>query len=265
MIAFLLLFAQDVDDLVERLRDPDIEVREEAQAALEAAGDRAVPALLRALESDDAEVRARAIELIDLAGARAPVEVLELSLADARDLGQGRIAATLRAKNTGRVPIVLRRTGLSATGLDLLERGADFIHLAPGETIGLKFASEVTARSVVLRAHYQHQRPENGRGWPRAPENLALEGLRSGEEVELEVKLFERDVRIFGLKNADAREAASILRDLFELGDGRPPSITVASDTRTNSIIVKAGRADLAIVAKLVEALDKDPIFSGPR
>jgi len=60
----LLLLAQTPDDLVRQLGADDAAKREEAAKALEALGEKAIPALEAGAKSDDAEVKARCEELV---------------------------------------------------------------------------------------------------------------------------------------------------------------------------------------------------------
>ncbi len=66
--------------------------------------------------------------------------------------------------------------------------------------------------------------------------------------------------KIFALKNATAVEMERIIVELF----GNRGNFRLVSDPRTNSLIVTAGQADLDMIAKLLEALDR-PTDAGPK
>ncbi len=58
---------------------------------------------------------------------------------------------------------------------------------------------------------------------------------------------------MISLKNANAADMVSILNDVF----GNRGGLRIVADQRTNTIIVQAGSADIVLIEKLTEALDK--------
>lgn len=61
------------------------------------------------------------------------------------------------------------------------------------------------------------------------------------------------ELKMITLKNANAADMVSILTDVF----GNRGGLRIVADQRTNTIIVQAGSADIVLIEKLTEALDK--------
>jgi hypothetical protein len=75
------------------------------------------------------------------------------------------------------------------------------------------------------------------------------------------------DFQVFRLRHVNALEISQVLGELFGTGGGRgprggpgggfvSPRIAVANDDRTNSLIVKAAAADMAMIERLIRTLD---------
>jgi hypothetical protein len=97
---------------------------------------------------------------------------------------------------------------------------------------------------------------------------LLTKGLYAQEPQKPEVQkpapaTEKSDYQIFRLKNVTAAELSRVLAELFARGSlgpgGRTPpltSIRLTSDERTNSLIVSAPAADMALIERLIKALD---------
>lgn len=67
----------------------------------------------------------------------------------------------------------------------------------------------------------------------------------------------EPAIQIIRLKHAEVEPLATILKEVITQAGKEP--ITIAVDTRTNSLILKGSEADLQMAKKLVEQLDTEP------
>jgi hypothetical protein len=76
-IFLALLIAQDLGGLIQRLGDESPDARDEAGAGLEALGESAVDALIRALNSSDPEVQYRSELILQKLAFRLPPEALK--------------------------------------------------------------------------------------------------------------------------------------------------------------------------------------------
>jgi hypothetical protein len=258
MIAVLVLalLGDDVESLLERLASPDIEAREEATSALRDLGDRAVPALLRARDSEDLEVRVRVAELLDRAAARASVDSISLMLSPPTLDARGDVLVQLSVSNSGPLPVILSRKSLKvldlangATDLQVVS-GPRFVRLWPGETTFIDVAGAVGGCDVVLMPLYLHARCRM-ECRELAPENLALEGVRTGSAVSAS-PLAAKGTRIFKLKVCDSGETARWMQWLF-------PGALIADHARTNSVEVRAEFEILQALDLFVAAIERDP------
>jgi RNA polymerase sigma factor (sigma-70 family) len=69
------------------------------------------------------------------------------------------------------------------------------------------------------------------------------------------------EVQVFALKNADAVQLATLLKEVF----GRTPGVNASADQRTNSLVVTGDAVMLKTVRALVERLDQPDGGPGPR
>jgi type II secretory pathway component GspD/PulD (secretin) len=101
------------------------------------------------------------------------------------------------------------------------------------------------------RMEYVFKRPaaRTFRGWPTASSEppLAAQGAPAAPTS---------DFRVFRLKNAAAADMERILAKLFPTGGRAGAGLRIASDDRTNSVLVSGPREQLDEVEALLNRLD---------
>jgi len=70
------------------------------------------------------------------------------------------------------------------------------------------------------------------------------------------------EVRVFLLKNAAAAEAAKVLTQIFR---GDKPTLAIAADERTNSLVIRGSADDLAVAEAVLQRLDDAPARDGKK
>ena len=67
----------------------------------------------------------------------------------------------------------------------------------------------------------------------------------------------QAEVKIFGLRNADAAEAVKTLRELFPQGE--KSGLRIALHRTTNTVLVRGAAEDLEAIAGILVRLDREP------
>lgn len=154
--------------------------------------------------------------------------------------------------------------------------GSDAIMVT--QIVPLDYANSEKVKEVLLpyvsnAGHVTSYTPTNTLIITESTSNL-IKLLSIVRSLDSQIPLPRDDLRVISLKNAKAKEVASVLNTLFEeqkrqrsqrdrnsSGDAFPPSIVAHEGT--NSIIVTASPQDYAIVEKTVKQLDvlKDQVY----
>lgn len=97
-----------------------------------------------------------------------------------------------------------------------------------------------------------------------APANAMEAILDLADELDQEIDP-EHEVEVFNLKHAVATTVEQKLNEFYTDQEGLGTRIRVASDVRTNSVIVQARPRDLSEISKFIREIDKDESASAAR
>lgn len=205
VIFALAMQAEDIQNLILALGSDDVDARLRATAALEAAGDAAVPTLLLATRSTDCEVRERAKEILLRKASAATSSPLRLTLMNPRSQKDGSVIVTLRVTNNGTKPILVTRASLVMLGLDQREtKGDPFMWIEPGGAIRVELEGPLARMA-------NSPTPTNERG---------SRGLPPGPIV-------------YEFRYAPASESAKMLTALFAPADPSSKAAAIFTADRT--------------------------------